>query len=95
MQPSFRVFSVDIFLCYHVNLNLGEKEMCDEAKQRKKKQTEEKKETGRNSRHADAHFLGKYAEITTSSWLLNCYKINNNYNQQWFVKTINFWRLSL
>ena len=64
--------AVDIFLCYHVNLNLGEKEMCDEAKQRKKTLTEEKKEIGKNSRQADTHILGKYAEIPTSSWLPNC-----------------------
>lgn len=42
MQPSVRVFSVDIFLCYHVNFSLGEKEMCDEAEQRKR--TDRKKE---------------------------------------------------
>ena len=43
MQPSFRVFSVDIFLCYYVNFSLGEKEMCDKAKQRKKNRLKEKR----------------------------------------------------
>lgn len=92
MQPSVRVFTVDIFMCYHINFSLGEKEMCDEAEQRKR--TDRKKE---ETARIQAAFWGIYAEITIMANEMLKIKLAVWQHECGITtrKPINFWRLSL